>query len=394
MSKYIIFDNKRLVEQVRARVLTTPCYIYDTQLLEDTFAVAKSALDKNFKNAEIHYAIKANHNPNIVNIAKKYNMGIDCVSGGEIKRALEQSVDPKNIVFAGVGKADWEIELAIDNDIFAFNCESLEEIEVINQIAQAKNKSVDICLRVNPNIDAQTHHYISTGQFDDKFGIAFADILNWFNDGFDRFANINVIGLHYHVGSQILNNQVFQSLAITTNEHMKLLEQIGVKIGHINFGGGLGIDYDNPELNPIADFDGFFENFAEFFEYCDDVKLHFELGRALVGQSGILLSQVLFNKTTQNTDFVIVDAGMTELLRPALYQAKHKIVGLVENSGKEKQHYHVVGPICESSDVFAKYYPLPHLKRGDLIAIYSAGAYGKVLASEYNLRPTVQEYFI
>lgn len=394
MSNYTIFDNKKLVEQVRARSLTTPCYIYDTQLLEDTFATAKSALDKNFKNAEIHYAIKANHNPNIVNIAKKYNMGIDCVSGGEIKRALEQGVEPKHIVFAGVGKADWEIELAVDSDIFAFNCESLEEIEVINQIAQVKNKSIDICLRVNPNIDAQTHHYISTGQFDDKFGIAFVDILNWFDSGFDRFANINVIGLHYHVGSQILNHQVFQSLAVTVNEHIKLLQQMNVSLEHINFGGGLGIDYENPELNPIADFEHFFENFAKFFEHCDDVKLHFELGRALVGQSGILLSQVLFNKVTQNTRFAIVDAGMTELLRPALYQAQHKIVGLVEDNSEEKQHYHVVGPICESSDVFAKYYPLPELKRGDLIALYSAGAYGKVLASEYNLRPTVQEYFI
>ncbi len=394
MSNYIAFDKVRLANYIKEHKLTTPCYIYDSRLLEDTFASAKKALDKNFKNAEIHYAIKANHHPKIVNIAKKYCMGIDCVSGGEIRRALEQNVDPQHIVFAGVGKADWEIELAIDNNIFAFNSESLEEIEVISKIASLKNKQVNICLRVNPNIDAQTHHYISTGQFDDKFGIAFANILNWLKNDFQSFSNINIIGLHYHVGSQILNYQVFQSLAITTNEHIKLLKQNDIGIEHINFGGGLGIDYQNPQQNLIVDFDNYFARFREFFEYCDDVKLHFELGRSLVGQSGVLVSQVLFNKVTQDTHFAIIDAGMTELIRPALYQAQHKIEALIDESVDEKQHYHIVGPICESSDVFAKYYQLPKIKRGDLLVIYSAGAYGKVLASEYNLRPTVQEYFI
>lgn len=394
MNKYIIFDNTKLLECISKNSLITPCYIYDLELLEDTFLNAKKSLDKNFKNAEIHYAIKANHNPKIVGIAKKYGMGIDCVSGGEIKRALEQKVDSQHIVFAGVGKADWEIELAIDNDIFAFNSESLEEIQVINQIAQRKNKQVNICLRVNPNIDAQTHHYISTGQFDDKFGIAFVDILNWLKDEYRNFANIKIIGLHYHVGSQILNYQVFQSLAITTNEHIRLLRQNDINIKHINFGGGLGIDYQNPQQNPIVDFDGYFARFREFFKYSDELVLHFELGRSLVGQSGVLVSQVLFNKVTQGTHFVIIDAGMTELIRPALYQAQHKIAALIDENINQKQHYHIVGPICESSDVFAKYYQLPKLKRGDLLAIYSAGAYGKVLASEYNLRPSVQEYFI
>lgn len=393
MNDYIIFNNEKLLSYVKNNSLTTPCYIYDTKLLDDTFSRAKKALDKNFKNAEIHYAIKANHNPKIIDFVKKYDMGIDCVSGGEIKRALEQKVDPKHIVFAGVGKADWEIELAINSDVSIFNCESLEEIEIVDSIAKSKAKQANICLRVNPNINAQTHHYISTGEFDDKFGIAFVDIIRWLNKDFKKLNNVNLVGLHYHVGSQILNYQVFQSLAIVANEHIKLLYQNSINIEHINFGGGLGIDYGNPEQNPIVDFESFFARFARFFEYCSNVKLHFELGRSLVGQSGVLLSQVLFNKTTQGTNFVIVDAGMTELIRPALYQAKHKIVGLVDDTD-DKQYYHVVGPICESSDVFAKHYLLPRLKRGDLISIYSAGAYGKVLASEYNLRPAVQEYFI
>ncbi|WP_150468141.1 diaminopimelate decarboxylase [Francisella sp. SYW-9] len=393
MKDYLIFDNKKLLDYIQKNCLKTPCYIYDTQLLEDTFYRAKQALNRSFKDAEIHYAIKANHNREIINFVKKHGMGIDCVSGGEIKRALECGVDPSRIVFAGVGKADWEINLAIDSDIFIFNCESIQETEVINEIARNKSKQVNICLRVNPNISAQTHHYISTGEFDDKFGIAFVDVLKWLDEDFANLKNINLVGLHYHVGSQILNHQVFQSLAITANKHVKQLRLKGIDIKHINFGGGLGVDYDNPKENIIADFESFFESFANFFEYCDDVKLHFELGRSLVSQSGILLSQVLFNKTTQETNFLIIDAGMTELIRPALYQAQHKIVGLV-NDTPNKERYHVVGPICESSDVFAKYYPLPKLKRGDLIAIYSAGAYGKVLASEYNLRPEVKEYFI
>ncbi|QIW10768.1 diaminopimelate decarboxylase [Francisella sp. LA112445] len=393
MKDYIIFNNEKLFDYVQKKSLKTPSYIYDTQLLEDTFNRAKQALNKSFKDAEIHYAIKANHNPRIIDFVKKHDMGIDCVSGGEIKRALECGVDPSRIVFAGVGKADWEINLAIDSDVFIFNCESIEEIEVVNEIARNKSKQVNICLRINPNINAQTHRYISTGEFDDKFGIAFVDIFKWLEKDSANLKNINLVGLHYHVGSQILNHQVFQSLAIMTNKHVKQLHEKGVDIKHINFGGGLGVDYDSPKKNAIADFESFFESFANFFEYCNDVKLHFELGRSLVGQSGILLSQVLFNKTTQETNFLIVDAGMTELIRPALYQAQHKIVGLVDDI-IDRQHYHVVGPICESSDVFAKHYLLPKLKRGDLIVIYSAGAYGKVLASEYNLRPEVKEYFI
>ncbi|MED7789372.1 diaminopimelate decarboxylase [Francisella sp. 19X1-34] len=393
MKDYIIYDNKRLLGYIQKNSLKTPCYIYDTELLEDTFSSAKQALNKSFNDAEIHYAIKANHNSEIINFVKKHDMGIDCVSGGEIKRALECQVDPSRIVFAGVGKTDWEIELAIDSNVFIFNCESLEEIQVINKIAKNKSKQVNICLRVNPNIDAQTHRYISTGEFDDKFGIAFVDIIGWLEKDFTKLNNINLVGLHYHVGSQILNYQVFESLAVMTNKHVKELQQKGVDIKHVNFGGGLGIDYDNPKENAIVDFESFFKKIANFFEYCDDVKLHFELGRSLVGQAGVLLSQVLFIKTTQGTNFLIIDAGMTELIRPALYQAQHKIAALA-NDTTNKEHYHVVGPICESSDVFARHYLLPKLKRRDLIAIYSAGAYGKVLASEYNLRPKVKEYFI
>ncbi|QLE79873.1 diaminopimelate decarboxylase [Francisella sp. Scap27] len=394
MNKFKIFDSKQLVKFADSGI-TTPCYIYDKNILDETFDTAKKAVDKHFANAVIHYAIKANHSTEIISYAKKYGMGIDCVSGGEVQRALNEGVLPSHIVFAGVGKADWEIELALDADIFAFNCESIEEIQIINKFAEAKKKKANICIRVNPDIDAQTHHYISTGQFDDKFGISFDMVEEFISKEASTLKNINIIGLHYHVGSQILNLNVFNDLAATVNNHLESLFDRGVEVKHINFGGGLGINYANPKENPIVDFDEFFRNIATDFKFKDTMAVHFELGRSLVAQSGILLSKVLFTKTTGNTDFVILDAGMTELLRPALYQAQHKIVALTNfENEQEKQPYHIVGPICESSDVFAKHYPLPRSKRGDLVAIYSAGAYGKVLASEYNLRPTVKEYFI
>ena len=389
----MVFDDASLTSYVIDNSLITPCYIYDRKLLDETFAVATKSFQKYFKNGQIHYAIKANHNPEIIKYAKKYSMGIDCVSGGEVQRALDEGVDPSHIVFAGVGKADWEIELALRADIFAFNSESAQEIEVINEFAKKQDKIAKICLRINPNIDAQTHHYISTGQFDDKFGIGFVEALEWLQVSASNLTNIEIVGLHYHVGSQILKNSVFKELANTANEHIYSLKKLHIKIEHINFGGGLGIDYDTPEKNSIADFDSYFATIADSFYFKDELTVHFELGRSLVAQAGVLLSRVLFTKTTGNTDFAILDAGMTELIRPALYQAKHKIVAIAKDDN-HLQPYHVVGPICESSDVFAKNLMLPKLMRGDLVAIYSAGAYGKVLASEYNLRPTVKEYFI
>ena len=393
MNNYIIFNSNKLANYVSEHSLATPCYIYDKQLLHDTFTTAARALKKHFQNGQIHYAVNANHHREIIGFAKKHNIGIDCVSGGEVQRALDENVDPSHIVFAGVGKADWEIELALDADIFAFNCESIQEIEVINEFASQHNKIAKICLRINPNIDAQTHHYISTGQFDDKFGISFVETLAWLRSSAKNFANIQIIGLHYHVGSQILNNDVLKKLANTANEHIATLRGLDIQIKHLNFGGGLGIDYETPEKNPITDFDNYFATIADHFKFTDELTIHFELGRSLVAQVGMLLSKVLFTKTTGNTNFAILDAGMTELIRPALYQAKHKIVALVKD-GNHLQPYHVVGPICESSDVFAKALILPSLIRGDLVAIYSADAYGKVLASEYNLCPTVREYFI
>lgn len=393
MNNYSVFNHTKLIDFISSNQIATPCYIYDDNLLDDTFAAARKALDKNFKKAVIHYAIKANHNSEILKYVKKHGMGVDCVSGNEILRALENGIAASDIVFAGVGKADWEIDLALKSDIFAFNCESAEEVCVLNDFALAHNKTANICLRINPNIDAQTHKYISTGQFDDKFGISMTNAEMLITTKLDDLKNINVIGLHYHVGSQIVNYDVFRELAETANRNIIQLSELGVSIKHINFGGGVGVDYDNPRENPIVCFDTFFSEIAANFSNNNNLTVHFELGRSLVSQAGVLLSKVLLTKKTQDTNFAIIDAGMTELIRPALYDAQHK----VESVGVENEQmtlYHIVGPICECSDTFAKGLVLPKLKRGDLIAIYSTGAYGKVLSSEYNLRPTVKEYFI
>lgn len=392
MTQYKIFDNKYIKDFITLDNKNTPCYIYDTNLLKDTFDAASKALNKHFNNAHIHYAIKANTHPRIITLAKEYGMGIDCVSGGEILQALDNEITSNNIVFAGVGKTNQEIDIALDKDIFSFNCESIQEIEVINKRAKDKNKIASICIRINPNIDAKTHHYISTGQFDDKFGVSFLTTTEFLQTQLEKLKNIKFIGLHYHVGSQILDKTVFESLANTVNEHFEILLNLGIKVEHINFGGGLGIDYINPSKNPIVDFDNYFETFSKGFKFKNNVQIHFELGRSLVAQSGIIVSSVLFNKTTHLTNFLIIDAGMTELIRPALYQAKHHVESL--SMDKNIKKYHVVGPICESSDILAKNIELPETNRNDLIVIYSTGAYAKVLSSQYNLRPSAPEYFI
>ncbi|MCX8514489.1 MAG: diaminopimelate decarboxylase [Burkholderiales bacterium] len=371
----------------------TPCYLYDQQLLIDTILLAQNSCNKYFKdyNTKIHYAIKANNNLQLLSKIKQHNFGIDCVSGGEIKLALQAGFSGQDIVFAGVGKLDAEINLALEQNIYAFNCESEQEVEVINQLAQKAQKIARIMLRVNPDIDAMTHKNISTGKFDNKFGLSFSAIVK-FLPQLRQLKNINLIGLHYHIGSQITNMQVFTNLSTIVVEHFKQLQQQGVTISDINLGGGLGIDYLNPQVNPIADFAAYFKALKASLDLPQTVNLHFELGRAIVAQCGILLSEVLFIKHTEGNNFAIINAGMNDLMRPALYGANHAM--LVLNARQDYEKYHVVGPVCESTDVFACNLDLPKLGRGDKIAILSCGAYGHVLASTYNSRTICQEYII
>ena len=362
--------------------IETPFYYYDCDLLRETLQAINKELKK-YENFIVHYAIKANANAKVLNIIQQTGMGADCVSGGEIQRCLDCGFPADKIVYAGVGKSDWEINLGLDHDIFCFNVESVAELEVINELAAKKGKTANVCFRINPDVGAHTHEKITTGLAENKFGIAMQDMLPTILEA-NRMPNIHFIGLHFHIGSQLLEMTDFRHLCSRINEIQDSLEQENIRIKNINVGGGLGIDYDNPDNHPIPDFKSYFYTFARYLKLREGQKLHFELGRAVVGQMGSLITRTLYVKQGTAKQFAIVDAGMTDLIRPALYQASHKIENL--SSDGALHAYDVVGPICESSDVFAKGIELNTVHRGDLIAMRSAGAYGEIMASQYNCR--------
>ncbi len=360
----------------------TPFYYYDKTLLNNTLStLTRLAEERNF---QVHYAIKANANPEVLRLIAASGVGADCVSGGEIKAALEAGFPTRKIVFAGVGKADWEIEYALDNKIFCFNVESAEELAVIEELARKKETVASIALRLNPNIDAHTHEYITTGLSENKFGIPI-EMLDGVLAQLQGYTHVQLVGFHFHIGSQILNMEAFRVLCERINRLQDDLVKRNIQVKHINVGGGLGVDYDNPDKNPIPDFETYFNVFRDTLDLRSGQQLHFELGRAIVCQCGSLITRVLYVKKSLKKQFVIVDAGMTDLIRPALYQAHHHIENIT--SDMAMQPYDVVGPICESSDCFGKNVMLNATERGDLIAIRSAGAYGEIMASQYNCRP-------
>lgn len=368
--------------------IRTPFYYYDTELLQQTLdAIKKEIGDK--PNYHLHYAVKANANPKVLKQISQAGFGADCVSGGEIRASLAAGFPAKEIVYAGVGKSDWEINLGLDADIAYFNVESIAELEVINELAAQKQKVARVSFRINPNVGAHTHANITTGLAENKFGIAMEDMEKVIGIA-AKMENVQFIGLHFHIGSQILEMEDFEALCARINELQDRLEQEGIRVENINVGGGLGIDYQAPDANPIPDFKAYFETYEKNLKLREGQHLHFELGRAVVGQCGSLITRVLYVKQATVKQFAIVDAGMTDLLRPALYQAYHQIDNLTSEEPEEV--YDVVGPICESSDVFAKEYKLNKCHRGDLIALRSAGAYGEIMASQYNCRELPQGY--
>lgn len=361
----------------------TPFYYYDTALLRATLSeIGRCIAGFPFK---VHYAMKANANERILAIIREAGLGIDCVSGGELAAAINAGFAGSEIAFAGVGKTDKEIAAGIDNDIFCFNVESVPEMEVINEIAAAKGKVARIAIRVNPNIDAHTHKYITTGLNENKFGINLPQI-DEVVDAALAMPNVELIGLHFHIGSQICETEPFVMLCEKANELQDKLEARGVALKIINVGGGLGIDYGNPDGAAIADFEGYFGIFKSHLKLHEGQELHFELGRAVVAQCGSLITRVTYVKTGIAKKFVIVDAGMSDLIRPALYQAHHKIENISASADAATEVYDVVGPICESSDCFGTDETLSVTKRGDFIALRSAGAYGEIMASRYNCR--------
>ncbi len=402
----------------RFRQLETPFYYYDLQQLKATL---KACADASFKHHfQVHYAMKANFNPRVLDTIQSFGFGADCVSGNEVLAAINHGFKKEKVVFAGVGKSDKEINLALDQDIFCFNAESVQELQIINDLASAKNKTAGIAIRINPNVDAHTHHFITTGLEENKFGIntwelpAVAEKLR-------QCPNLQFLGIHFHIGSQINDLSVFKNLCLKVNEMQLWFQEEGFTVKILNVGGGLGVDYNQPDKNSIADFESYFRVFAANLQVNAGQEVHFELGRALVAQCASLVSKVLYVKNGIKKNFLILDAGMTELIRPMLYQAYHQIENLSRGSmGNEASgtgneavsgqpsaissslpaphtshliSYDVVGPICESTDCFRTDVELPESKRGDLIAIRTAGAYGEVMASGYNLRDRVQPVY-
>ncbi len=370
------------------RELETPFYYYDVNVLRETLSCINKEADK-YNNFCVHYAVKANANHKILTIIRENGLGADCVSGGEIRAAVKAGFPTNKIVYAGVGKTDWEINLGLDYDIFCFNVESVPELEIINELAAAKGKVARVAFRINPNVGAHTHANITTGLAENKFGISMED-MDRVIDMAETLPNVKFVGLHFHIGSQIVDMGDFVALCNRVNELQEKLYARQIIVEHINVGGGLGIDYSHPNRQPIPNFAEYFSTYHKHLKLRPQQTLHFELGRAVVGQCGSLISKVIYVKQGTNKQFAILDAGMTDLIRPALYQAYHKIENITSDEAIET--YDVVGPICESSDVFGKAIDLNKVHRGDLFALRSAGAYGEIMASAYNCRTLPQAY--
>ena len=372
----------------RLQKIQTPFYYYDSEVLRQTLKTINEEAGKH-EGFVVHYAVKANANPKILRMIREAGLGADCVSGGEIEASIKAGFPASKIVYAGVGKADWEINLGLDNDIFCFNVESIPELEVINELAAKKSKVARVAFRLNPNVGAHTHANITTGLAENKFGIAMRDMLTVIDEA-SKMTNVKFVGLHFHIGSQILDMGDFQALCNRVNELQDELERHRIQVEHINVGGGLGVDYEHPNRLPIPDFKSYFDTYAKKLKLRNGQTLHFELGRAVVAQCGSLITRTLYIKEGATKRFAIVDAGFPDLIRPALYQAYHKIENITSEGPKEA--YDVVGPICESTDVFAKQIDLNKTQRGDLLAIRSAGAYGEIMASQYNCRKLPKGY--
>ena len=370
------------------RELETPFYYYDVNVLRETLSCINKEAGK-YNNFCVHYAVKANANHKVLTIIRESGLGADCVSGGEIRAAIKAGFPTNKIVYAGVGKTDWEINLGLDYDIFCFNVESVPELEIINELAAAKGKTARVAFRINPNVGAHTHANITTGLAENKFGISMED-MDKVIDMAGTLPHVKFVGLHFHIGSQILDMGDFVALCNRVNELQEKLYARQIIVEHINVGGGLGIDYAHPNRQAIPNFTEYFATYHKHLKLRPQQTLHFELGRAVVGQCGSLISKVIYVKQGTNKQFAILDAGMTDLIRPALYQAYHKIENITSEEPMET--YDVVGPSCESSDVFGKAIDLNKALRGDLFALRSAGAYGEIMASAYNCRALPKGY--
>ena len=369
--------------------LRTPFYFYDLPLLRRTLDFVRAQLDRN-PEFRVHYAVKANYNPRILAEIAARGFGADCVSGGEVEAALAAGFPADGIVFAGVGKSDAEIRLALEAGISRFNVESAAELQIINELAGEMGKTAPVALRINPDIGAHTHAGITTGLAENKFGINYEQ-LDEVMDLALSLPHVHYVGMHFHIGSQILDMSDFIALCNRINELVVRLQRGGRPVGDINVGGGLGINYQHPNHLPIADFEGWFDVFRQHLKLPQGTVVHFEPGRSIVAPCGSLISRVLYVKQGTHKQFAIIDGSMTELVRPAMYRAYHRVENISSNEPEEI--YDVVGPVCESSDVFVKEFSMDKCHRGDFIAIRSAGAYGEAMASRYNCHPLPEAFF-
>ncbi|MEN3039013.1 MAG: diaminopimelate decarboxylase [Candidatus Kryptonium sp.] len=375
----------------------TPVYIYSKAQIVQNFETLKNSLH----NSKILYALKANSNPSILKIINQLGAGADTVSAGEIYLALKSGFKPEKISFAGVGKYENEIKYAIEKDIFSLNVESEQELFIISEIAQSLNKKVNVLIRVNPDIDAKTHPHISTGIKTSKFGIDPDDAIDVFKKA-SKLPSIVLLGIHTHIGSQIVDVEPFVETAKFILKYIEKLEKEGIRISHIDFGGGIGVKYKNVIINDKLPFEENDDKELKPEIFASEVlpileksgcDLMFEPGRFIIANAGIIVGKVIYTKKSKAKNFIITDISMTELIRPAFYNAYHQIVPVVLNSGKV-EIADIVGPVCETSDFIARDRKIPEVSRGDYIAVMTTGAYGFVSSSNYNARLRPAEVLI
>ncbi len=391
MHDFVYRNGELYCEDVAIRAIAqrvgTPFYLYSSNTLVNHIRAFKGAF-----NGVAHlicYALKANPNGTVLRLLGREGAGADIVSGGDLFRALRAGIDPAKIVYAGVGKRRDEIEYAIKMGILMFNVESGEELLAIDRAASEMRAKAPIALRVNPDVDPRTHAYISTGMKENKFGIPIEEALEYYQTA-KNLPNVEVVGVHQHIGSQITEVRPFVDALEKLLGFVQNLRAAGIEIRYLNIGGGLGITYKDetpPHPQELA------EAIRPLLEQ-SGCTLVLEPGRAIVGNAGILVTRALYHKKTKDKNFLIVDAGMNDLIRPSLYEAYHEIKPVVEADSDSYEPFDVVGPICESGDFFAKNRRLPAVQQGDLLAIMGAGAYGFSMSSSYNSRPRVAEVMV
>ncbi len=372
---------KSLAEKIR-----TPFYCYSLSEIEDNFYKLKNSFSK--INPLICYAVKANHNALVINLVSRLGLGVDVVSKGEMVKSLNNGITPDKVVFSGVGKTEEEIKFAIKKKIKQINVESEEELDEIDKFISSKNQKINICLRVNPNVNAKTHEKVSTGRSEDKFGIPLEKIKSIFQNYRDK-KSLSLMGLTVHIGSQIEEITPFEESFKVLRKLVGELLKMNCKIKSLDLGGGIGINYNGDFYFPL-------QKYAKLVEkYFSDlsVEIILEPGRFLVGSAGILVSSVIRKKIGAEKNFIILDSGMNNFLRPSLYNAYHKILPVTKENVQSCK-FDIVGPICESGDIFARNVQMQDLKKDDLVVICSVGAYGSCMSSNYNLRGVAKEIFV